>query len=202
MQPWNPALIKRRSSLHEPATSSSRTMYFRRWLVWLCSFRPIKSQADGLSSVSVGAIRCRLVALSSRSNDGQTILDRRKAPWVLPQAGRQGRPATLHGVLLGRQRSRTLGGHLPEQEGRRPGVAAGRGEGRRRPIRRSGPREADVPTSWVAGRSGKRQTATPGRLGAATVAFLGPRQPGTGCGQPPGCSRSRSPRATRTGPRC
>jgi MobA/VirD2-like, nuclease domain len=53
----------------------------------------------------------------------------------------------------------------------------------------------------AAGRSGRQWTATRGQLAAATVAFLGPRQTGRGCGQPPGCSRSRPLRATRTRPR-
>ena len=129
----------------EPAASSSRTMYFHVSLVWLCGFRPIKSQVDGLLPVSVDAVRYRPLALSSRSNDGQTILGRKRRSGVLPEASRQGRSAALHGVLLGRQRSRTLGRHVPEQEGCRPRVATGRGEGSRGPIRRSGPRAADVP---------------------------------------------------------
>jgi len=85
----------------EPAASSSRTMYFRVGPVWLSSFGPIKSQVDGLLPVSVDAVRYRPLALSSRSNDGQTILGRRKAPWGTPASGSAG--------TVGRATRRTTG---------------------------------------------------------------------------------------------
>jgi hypothetical protein len=50
------------------------------------------------------------------------------------------------------------------------------------------------------GRFGRRQTAMPARLGAASVGSPGPHRPGTGCGPPPDCLRSRRRWATRTRP--
>jgi len=67
-----------------------------------------------LARERTAVVRCRPLALSSRSNDGQAILGQGRRRGVLPEAGRQGRPTALHGVLLGRQGSRTLGRNLPE----------------------------------------------------------------------------------------
>ena len=63
-------------------------------LVWTRRFRPIKSQVDGTITVPLGAVQCHVAALSSRSNDGQTILSQGKAPWGFSRkrAGKDGRP--------------------------------------------------------------------------------------------------------------
>jgi hypothetical protein len=65
-------------------------MYIGVSLVWLCRFRPIKSQVDGTIAVPVGAVRCHVAALSSRSNDhgsedGAVGFSRKRA-------GKDGRP--------------------------------------------------------------------------------------------------------------
>src|SRR5690242_4531299 len=63
---------------------------------------------------------------------------------VLSEAQGYVGPCAVHGVLRGRPGTGTLRGYLRQPEGRRQGVAAGGGQGRRRSSRRPQAQPADL----------------------------------------------------------